>query len=272
MTRFAIMLGALALPVALAAQEPTPQDTTQRRSSEPVFLSADSVAKLRAAAERDAAQRAAESAARRAKDSIEAHNRALAADSMRRAGGAVAMDTAHTDTLEAHRAVAATPRTTETMTTELSYTPEPGGVWLRSTSSTTAGLSRGFTRGPDGRVFARPIPDGGVWMVAMRDGDDPQRVVSAPVAGVTREESAGDVAPALSTSVRTSFTEMSRADVREMQGALTDAGCPTGAIDGIVGPRTRRAIACAERKYELSGGDLTALFEALNLRLTSDLQ
>ena len=58
MTRFAIILGLLAIPATLAAQDSTGRDTTVRRSSEPVFLSADSVAKLRAAADSSARVRA----------------------------------------------------------------------------------------------------------------------------------------------------------------------------------------------------------------------
>lgn len=245
MTRFAMMLGALALPVALAAQEPAPRDTTRPRPSEPVFLTADSVAKLRAAA---------------ASDTM----------SLRRAD-TVMVRQAMPVTPAAPAALAGQPAT-DTLARELSYTPtETGGVWLRSTTTTRGTLRAGVMRGPDGRVFMRPVADGGVWMVAARDGDAPGEVVSAPVAGVTREESAGDVAPALSTSVRPTLLDMSREDIREFQGAMTDAGCSVGAIDGVAGPRTRRAMECVARKYELQNVDLTSLLEALNLRLTSDM-
>ena len=74
MTRFAIILiGTLAIPATLAAQQPTPRDTTPRRSSEPVFLTADSVAKLRAAADSQAKVTTAakvDSSARRADTSL----------------------------------------------------------------------------------------------------------------------------------------------------------------------------------------------------------
>ena len=128
-----------------------------------------------------------------------------------------------------------------------------------------------MTRGPDGRVFLRPEPDGAVWMVAVGDSAAPEQAEAAPVSGVVREESAGEVAPALSTSVRMSWTDMSRADIRELQGAMADAGCPVGAIDGLVGARTRGALECVKRKYQITNPQLTPVLEALNLRLTSDM-
>lgn len=38
------------------------------------------------------------------------------------------------------------------------------------------------------------------------------------------------------------------ADVEQFQRALRDVGCDPGRIDGIIGPSTGRAIACARRK------------------------
>lgn len=38
------------------------------------------------------------------------------------------------------------------------------------------------------------------------------------------------------------------ADVEQFQRALRDEGCDPGPIDGIIGPSTARAIACARRK------------------------
>ena len=269
MTRFAITICALAIPAALAAQEPTPRDTTVRRSSEPVFLTADSVAKLRAAADSSAKARTA----------------AKADTAMRRADTAVVRIEPRTPTTPATplapvtqpAAVAAQPDTNparDSVATELSYTPTPqaGSVWLASTTTRRGTLNRGMTRGPDGRVFLRPAPDGAVWMVAVNDSTVPEQAQAAPVSGVVREESAGEVAPALSTSVRTSWSDMSRADIVELQGAMTDAGCPVGSIDGVVGGRTRRALECVKRKYEITNPELTPVLEALNLRLTSDME
>ena len=293
MTRFAIILGALAIPAVLAAQEPTRRDTTVRRSSEPVFLTADSVAKLRAAADSSNRIRAAAVA-----DSITRARVAAQADSSARVRAAAV---AQPDSSAVRRvdsslvraatpvpatpvapvtqpaAVASQPDTTterDSVATELSYTPpaQAGSVWLASTTTRRGTLNRGMTRGPDGRIFLRPAPDGAVWMVAMNDSTAPEQAQAAPVSGVVREESAGEVAPALSTSVRTAWADMSRADIRELQGAMTDAGCAVGSIDGVVGPRTRRALECVKRKYEITNTELTPVLEALNLRLTSDME
>lgn len=267
MTRYAIILAMLAIPAAMAAQEPTRRDTTPRRSSEPVFLTADSVAKLRAAADSSSRVRAV-----------------LKVDTMttRRVDTAivrvepVVKPATPLAPVQQPAAVAAQRDTTpmrDSVATELSYTPpaQAGSVWLQSTTTRRGTLTRGMTRGPDGRVFLRPEPDGAVWMVAMRDSAAPDQVAEAPVSGVVREESAGEVAPALSTSVRTSMADLTRADVRELQGAMADAGCPVGPIDGIVGARTRHALECVKRKYEITNTDLTSVLEALNLRLTSDM-
>ncbi len=274
MTRFAIILGALAIPAALAAQEPTPRDTAVRRSSEPVFLSADSVAKLRAASDSQA----------RARTTVRVDSMVRVDSLVRRGDTAIVRIEPRTPSTPAmpvapvtQPAIAAQPDTNparDSVATELSYTPpaQAGSVWLASTTTRRGTLNRGMTRGPDGRIFLRPEPDGAVWMVAISDSAAPEQAQAAPVGGVVREESAGEVAPALSTSVRTSWTDMSRADIRELQGAMTDAGCSAGAADGVVGPRTRRALECVKRKYEITNPELTPVLEALNLRLTSDVQ
>lgn len=47
---------------------------------------------------------------------------------------------------------------------------------------------------------------------------------------------------------------MSSETVRKLQAALRDAGCDPGTIDGVVGPRTREAIACVRHLESTSGG------------------
>lgn len=56
--------------------------------------------------------------------------------------------------------------------------------------------------------------------------------------------------------------------VTMLQQALRDDGCDPGAIDGIVGPRTRRAIACAYERNDLDGRNLNELFRSLDLQIT----
>jgi peptidoglycan hydrolase-like protein with peptidoglycan-binding domain len=58
--------------------------------------------------------------------------------------------------------------------------------------------------------------------------------------------------------------------VTMLQQALRDEGCDPGSIDGIVGPRTRRAIACAYQRNDLDGRNLNELFRALDLSITVD--
>ena len=278
MTRFGIILGALAIPAVLAAQEPTRPDTTVRRSSEPVFLTADSVARLRAAADSNARVRADSSARVRAAAAARPDSSVLRRvdSSLVRTNTPVTPATPVTPVTQP-AAVAAQPDTNpvrDSVATELSYTPpqaQAGSVWLASTTTRRGTLNRGMTRGPDGRIFLRPAPDGAVWMVAMNDSTAPEQAQAAPVSGVVREESAGEVAPALSTSVRTAWADMSRADIIELQGAMADAGCAVGSIDGVVGARTRRALECVKRKYDITNAELTPVLEALNLRLTSDM-
>jgi peptidoglycan hydrolase-like protein with peptidoglycan-binding domain len=61
---------------------------------------------------------------------------------------------------------------------------------------------------------------------------------------------------------------LTRTQVTMLQQALRDDGCDPGRIDGIVGPRTRRAIACAYQENDLDGRNLNELFRALDLSIT----
>ena len=56
--------------------------------------------------------------------------------------------------------------------------------------------------------------------------------------------------------------------VTMLQQALKDDGCDPGPIDGIVGPRTRRAIACGFQGNDLDGRNLNELFRSLDLQIT----
>jgi peptidoglycan hydrolase-like protein with peptidoglycan-binding domain len=57
--------------------------------------------------------------------------------------------------------------------------------------------------------------------------------------------------------------------VMELQQALRDAGCDPGSIDGLLGPRTRRAMACARQQNNLTGNNANELFRSLNLSFTA---
>lgn len=56
--------------------------------------------------------------------------------------------------------------------------------------------------------------------------------------------------------------------VRQLQQALESDGCTPGPIDGVIGARTRRAMACARRKLGVNSSDPNALLRALNLPFT----
>jgi hypothetical protein len=58
---------------------------------------------------------------------------------------------------------------------------------------------------------------------------------------------------------------LSRSQTRQLQQALNGAGCNAGTADGVMGRRTREAMACARQKNNISGNDNQALFQALGL-------
>jgi hypothetical protein len=60
----------------------------------------------------------------------------------------------------------------------------------------------------------------------------------------------------------------SKTQARSLQRALREAGCDPGPVDGIVGPMTERAIACARNAKNVSGDDMNSLLRALELDFT----
>ena len=56
---------------------------------------------------------------------------------------------------------------------------------------------------------------------------------------------------------------LSKDQVMQLQTALSGAGCDAGNADGIVGPKTRRAMACARQKNNVTTN--ADLYRALNL-------
>ena len=58
---------------------------------------------------------------------------------------------------------------------------------------------------------------------------------------------------------------LSRSQVRQLQEALNSAGCDAGTADGVMGRRTRAAMACARQKHGVSENDDRALYQALGL-------
>lgn len=58
---------------------------------------------------------------------------------------------------------------------------------------------------------------------------------------------------------------LSSEQAMELQRALSAAGCDAGTADGVVGPKTRRALDCYRRQNNVTGNDLESVFTALKL-------
>lgn len=82
----------------------------------------------------------------------------------------------------------------------------------------------------------------------------------APTRGSHYQTSAGSVA------LR---GELSSDEVSRLQDALQSDGCDPGPVDGILGARTRQAMACGRRKLGVDSSDPNALFQALNLNFSA---
>lgn len=87
--------------------------------------------------------------------------------------------------------------------------------------------------------------------------------------GVRTETSEGRLAqPTTGAEARAENLGFSRGQARQLQRALREAGCDPGPVDGIVGPMTERAIACARNTKNVSGEDMNSLLRALDLNFT----
>jgi peptidoglycan hydrolase-like protein with peptidoglycan-binding domain len=62
---------------------------------------------------------------------------------------------------------------------------------------------------------------------------------------------------------------LNRDQIMQLQTALQTANCNPGAIDGVLGPRTRSAMACARRQNNITGNNPNDLFRSLNLGFTT---
>ena len=57
--------------------------------------------------------------------------------------------------------------------------------------------------------------------------------------------------------------------ITQLQTALKQADCDPGPVDGVIGPRTRRAMNCARQKNSVTGNNPNDLFRSLNLNFTT---
>ncbi|HVE79091.1 MAG TPA: peptidoglycan-binding domain-containing protein [Gemmatimonadaceae bacterium] len=82
--------------------------------------------------------------------------------------------------------------------------------------------------------------------------------------GRTRGEAAGSLTRG-GRGGRGGNMGLDRDQVEQLQQALADQGCDPGTVDGLMGPRTRRAIACARQQLNVGGNDMNELYQRLNL-------
>jgi peptidoglycan hydrolase-like protein with peptidoglycan-binding domain len=62
---------------------------------------------------------------------------------------------------------------------------------------------------------------------------------------------------------------LNKDQITQLQTALQQANCNPGPIDGVLGPRTRSAMACARRNNNITGNNPNDLFRSLNLGFTT---
>jgi peptidoglycan hydrolase-like protein with peptidoglycan-binding domain len=114
---------------------------------------------------------------------------------------------------------------------------------------------------------------GGQRQSAPQTAADSNRAMQAQTQGATseakpavmpaRQQSASSQGRRSSSSRGASTGTLSRENIAQLQMALSENGCDAGTADGIMGPRTRRALACARQKNNVSSD--AELYQSLNL-------
>lgn len=84
-----------------------------------------------------------------------------------------------------------------------------------------------------------------------------------------RRAAGGEVALGSRTSVYRGDYGLQSDQVRQLQTALKNAGCDPGAIDGVMGPHTRRAMMCERSKEGVTTSNVNDLLRAMNLGFTA---
>ena len=114
---------------------------------------------------------------------------------------------------------------------------------------------------------------GGQRQTAPQTPADSTRAMQAQTQGATSEarpsttgtgqQSASAQGHRSSSTRGASGATLSRENIAQLQTALSEAGCDAGTADGIMGPRTRRALTCARKKNNVSSNE--ELYQSLNL-------
>lgn len=76
----------------------------------------------------------------------------------------------------------------------------------------------------------------------------------------TRQEATGEV-----SRVRVDNRGLSQRQVERLQQRLNEMGCEAGPVDGLIGPRTRRAIECARTRENIPGNDIQDVVRELGV-------
>lgn len=64
-------------------------------------------------------------------------------------------------------------------------------------------------------------------------------------------------------------SRLSHDQVTQLQTALQQANCDPGAVDGVMGARTRRAMNCYRRNNNISGNNPSDVYRSLNLNFSN---
>jgi len=72
-------------------------------------------------------------------------------------------------------------------------------------------------------------------------------------------------AGALAPSNAKTPAKLTRDQLKQLQTALNNDGCSVGTPDGVMGAKTKKAVACSMTKHNIQNDDYSALYQALNL-------
>lgn len=85
------------------------------------------------------------------------------------------------------------------------------------------------------------------------------------VASKTSDIAASAKSAAVNSTITIKTLAKSPEQVKTLQTALNGDGCSVGAVDGIVGAKTRHGIICSAKKHDVPATDLSKLAAALNI-------
>lgn len=84
-------------------------------------------------------------------------------------------------------------------------------------------------------------------------------------ASTTADMAASAKSAAVNSTITIKTLAKSPEHVKALQTALNDDGCSVGAVDGVVGAKTRHGIICSAKKHDVPATDLSKLAAALNV-------